>query len=930
MTKGYLAIVLHAHLPFVRHPEKERYLEENWFYQAVTECYFPLLDAFNRLAGEGFRFRITLSLSPPLITMLTDALLTRRYVSHLERLVRLAEAEEKRTAGTEFHPIARMYRERFQRYYDLFINEYRGNLVSGFASLQSQGVVELITTCATHGYLPLIHGREAQRAQILTGLDLFERHFGVRPQGFWLPECGYMPGVDELLASVGIKYFFIETHGVLTAYPPPLYGIYAPVVSPAGVAAFGRDPDTSRQVWDRQIGYPGDYWYREYYRDIGYELPWEYIEPFLPSGEVRTDTGVKYYRITGRESKEPYNPQAAQERAAAHAEHFLYHRQRQISYWAERLEREPIVVAPYDAELFGHWWFEGPQWLEFLIRKVSMQDEVALVTPSDYLAAHPRQETATISHSSWGEGGYSEVWLNPGNDWIYQHTHHAETLMVELCDLYPEAQGNLRRALSQAARELLLAESSDWAFILRVGSTVEYAKRRIQEHISRFNSVTDQILNQEIDEITLEEIESLDNIFPGIDYRVYSRFWSDNGSLRAVGQQRILILSWEYPPRVVGGLGRHVYDLSRALVRLGNKVTVITAPAPGYPLTEEIEGVEVCRVQEEDRERDFLDWVAWLNKEMIRVAERLLTEGKRFNVIHGHDWLIETAARELTERYNIPLVATIHATEYGRYRGIHNETQFTIHSAEKRLAQRAERVICCSGYMMHEVSRLFGIPLKKIQVIPNGVDPEALGVNGWRGPAPLSVSPVVLFLGRLVPEKGVQDLIRALPLVAERVPGVQAVLCGQGPYKAELERLAEETGIAGRVRFAGFVDGAGRNRLLQEAGVAVFPSHYEPFGIVALEAMAAQIPVIVGDTGGLGEVVEHGIDGFKVPPGRPDMLSRYIGELLTNRSLANELCRRGWRKVRSSYDWRHIAAVTCEVYARVSGKLSPQSKVLSP
>jgi 1,4-alpha-glucan branching enzyme len=917
VPEGYLAVVLHAHLPFVRHPEKERFLEENWFYQALTECYLPLLELFQRLAREGIGFKLTLSLSPTLITMLTDELLTGRYIAYLERLLRLAAAEKERTAGTEVHSLALLYEERLYRNRDLFVNACGKNLLSGFAALQEQGFLEVITTCATHGYLPLVRSREARRAQILAGLDLYARHFGRRPQGFWLPECGYAPGLDELLAACGIRYFFVETHGILNASPPPPCGVYAPVLTPAGVAAFGRDPDSSQQVWDRQVGYPGDYWYREYYRDIGYELPWEYIEPFLPSGEVRTDTGFKYYRITGREPKEVYRPDIARERAAAHAAHFLYHRQRQAAYWSQYLEDKPIIVCPYDAELFGHWWYEGPQWLEFLFRKAHYdRNGVVLTTPSEYLAAHPPAVTVTLSHSSWGEEGYSKVWLNPANDWIYRHTHYAEARMTELCDLHPEADGVLRRALNQAARELLLAQASDWAFILHVGSTAAYAARRVREHVTRFNRLADEILAGRINEAALVEMETADNIFPALDYRIYSRFFSgENPQVRV--PRRVLLLSWEYPPHIVGGLGRHVYDLSRALVSFGNEVTVVTAQVSGSPVAEEVNGVAVLRVPVDGAEGDFLDWVARLNEGMAAAARRLWDREVRFEIIHGHDWLVGAAAQELAARFALPLVVTIHATEYGRYQGIYNDLQYRIHTAERSLARSADRVICCSNYMAQEISRLFDVPLTKITVIPNGVDPGSLGIECWRGLAPPAEAPVILFMGRLVPEKGVQDLIRALPLVAEHVPGVTAVVCGQGPYEGELKRLAGEVGVSGRVRFAGFVDGAARNRLLQEAAVAVFPSHYEPFGIVALEAMAAQVPVIVGDTGGLSEVVEQGIDGFKVPPGRPEVLARYISEVLTNRPLAEEICRHAWRKVCSAYSWRHIAAVTREVYARV-------------
>jgi 1,4-alpha-glucan branching enzyme len=484
--------------------------------------------------------------------------------------------------------------------------------------------------------------------------------------------------------------------------------------------------------------------------------------------------------------------------------------------------------------------------------------------------------------------------------------------MIELCDLYPRSDGAIQRTLNQAARELLLAESSDWPFILRVGSTIQYATRRLTEHISRFNYLTDQILDEDIDEAGLEAIEAADNIFAAIDYRVYSRFWTGGGSQTAK-PLRVLLLTWEYPPRIVGGLGRHVHDLSRALAVLGDEVSVVTAPVPECPSVEDDEGVKVYRVPGETCGEDFLDWVASMNRQIFSITVDLLEGGKEFDVIHAHDWLVEAAALKLAERLALPLVATIHATEYGRYQGIHNETQHRIHLAEQRLAINAGLIICCSDYMKQEVSRLFGVTPAMIKVIPNGVNPEVLGVKEWRG-FMTPPTPTVLYLGRLVPEKGVQDLIRALPLIEQRVPGVQAVICGQGPYEPELRQLSADLNLIDRVHFTGFVDGQKRNKFFREAAAAVFPSHYEPFGIVALEAMAAQVPVIVSDTGGLSEVVEHGIDGFKAPPGRPDLLARYVGEVLTNPPLAEELCRRGWRKVRSTYNWKHIAAVTHEVY----------------
>ncbi|ACX51372.1 Domain of unknown function DUF1957 [Ammonifex degensii KC4] len=914
MARGYLALVLHAHLPFVRHPEKERQLEENWFYQALNECYLPLLDLFYRLVKEKVPFRLTFSLSPTLLSMLSDPLLMERFEGYLGRLLALASREKERTSGTSFYPLALFYEERLKRHFQLFTVEWRRDLIGAFKQLNEAGVLELITTCATHGYLPLIRGREARRAQIRTGLDFFATCFGFRPSGFWLPECGYAPGVDELLAEEGIRYFFLETHGILSASPPPPHGVYAPVLTPAGVVALGRDPDSSRQVWDRHVGYPGDYWYREYYRDIGYELPWDYLAPYLPSDAVRTDTGFKYYRITGKEEKEPYRPEKARERAAEHARHFWQQRSEQAEYLYRCLGWPPIIVAPYDAELFGHWWFEGPWWLEDLLRLGRTgEDGLLLATPSDYLQAHPPIHRAQLSLSSWGEGGYSRVWLNPANDWIYRHTHRMEEKMTVLCDLCPEAEGIKKRALDQAARELLLAQSSDWAFILYVGSTVEYARGRVEEHVTNFWRLVEGVLQERIEEDFLRQCEAKNNLFPRLDYRVYSRFWQRDGFGRP--RLKVLFLSWEYPPRVVGGLGRHVYDLTRALAQWDQGITVLTVGSPGIPAYEEIEGVKVHRV--EVGGGDFLAWVENMNRAMVERMERLKNEGESFDLIHGHDWMIAEAALWAKSELGLPLVVTIHATEYGRHGGIYTPLQAFIHGREGHLAQAADLIVCCSEYMRREVSGLFGIKHDKIKVIPNGVDPETLGVKGWRGPAPASPEPLIVFLGRLVPEKGAQDLIRALPLIRKEIPGARLVLCGRGYYEEELRRCVQREEVEDCVTFAGFVDGRAREALLREAAVAVFPSHYEPFGIVALEAMAAQVPVVVGDTGGLAELVEHGVDGFKFPPGDCRLLARYVVELLRHRSLAEEFCRRAWLKVRSRYCWRHLAGVTLEVYSEL-------------
>ncbi len=526
MEKGYLCIVLHGHLPYVRHPEHDEFLEEDWLFEAITETYIPLINVFDGLVNDGVDFRLTMSLTPTLMAMLTDPLLQHRYARHIGKLIELAEKEVERTRHMpEFNPLAHMYRDMFKNARYVFEEKYGRNLVQAFKKFQDLGKLEIITCAATHGFLPLMMNRNAVRGQIMAAVQYHEKQLGRPPRGIWLPECGYYEGLDEILKEAGIRFFFTESHGIFHASPRPKYGVYAPIYCPSGVAAFGRDIESSKQVWSSIDGYPGDFNYRDFYRDVGFDLDYDYIRPYLHPDGVRVNLGIKYYKITGKtDHKDPYIRHWALEKAAEHAGNFLFNREKQVE-WLYGLfkDRKPIIVAPYDAELFGHWWFEGPDWLNFLIRKtVYDQKTVRMVTPIEYLAENPRCQISTPSISSWGYKGYAEVWLDGCNDWIYPHLHKAAERMVELARTFPSAEGVLQRALNQACRELLLAQSSDWAFIMKTGSHVEYAVKRTKEHILRFTRLYDDIRANNIDERWLADIEYRDNIFPDIDYRIYA------------------------------------------------------------------------------------------------------------------------------------------------------------------------------------------------------------------------------------------------------------------------------------------------------------------------------------------------------------------------------------------------------------------------
>jgi len=523
--RGYLSLVLHAHLPFVRHPEHERFLEENWLFEAVTESYIPLLQLLDGWQRDGLRPGLTITLSPTLASMLRDPILQDRCLRHLDELLALADKEIHRTLWEKpFHELASFYHQRIGGVRDYYLACNR-DLVAAFRKFQDLGQIEIITTAATHALLPFLAPHPPSlRGQILVARDHYRECFGRDPRGIWLPECAYVEGVEPILREAGLHWFILDTHGILNARPRPRYTLHAPLLTANGLAAFGRDLDSAKQVWSRDEGYPGDPRYRDFYRDIGFDLDLDYLKPHLPAPPQRGFTGLKYHRITGgTAAKEAYQREAAVRAADEHAGHFLAARVRQIGELAARYDRAPLVVSPYDAELFGHWWYEGPEFLDFFVRKACCdQTAFALVTPEEYLEREPTHQVAQPAASSWGEEGYWRVWLNEKNQWIYPHLQAAQEHLTELARRFAQPAPLAERALRQAARELLLAQASDWPFILRTGTSPDYARQRVKDHLLRFNALYDQLTQDRVDESWLRQIESRDNIFPHLNFRYWA------------------------------------------------------------------------------------------------------------------------------------------------------------------------------------------------------------------------------------------------------------------------------------------------------------------------------------------------------------------------------------------------------------------------
>lgn len=487
--RGGLLLLLHAHLPWVCHPEHPDFLEEDWFFEAVAECYLPLLDVFARLERDGVDFRLTLTLSPTLLAMLQDPLLLARCAHRLGRLVALGNQEVERTRGrSDLAPLAAFHRDFYAARLEQFEHLER-DLLARFRHHADAGHLEVITCAATHAFLPLLrHQPEAIRAQLAVGCEAHRRALGRAPRGIWLPECGYFPGLETHLAEQGLRYFFLESQGLLWARPPPPGGLALPILTASGVAAFGRDPESAAEVWSAEVGYPGHPDYREFHRDLGFERPFGEVAPWmLPTGERRA-TGFRYWRVTGpTPDKALYDPARAIAQAQADARDFVRRRGERMRTLQETLGAAGVLTAPYDAELFGHWWFEGPVFLEAVLRELAQPDApVRAVTAPGYLSEHPVQAIATPAESSWGHGGSAETWLDPSNDWIQRELPPATDALIAAVAERPAPGPRASVLLAEAGRELLLAQASDWPFMLRADTTAPYATARVRAHLKRF------------------------------------------------------------------------------------------------------------------------------------------------------------------------------------------------------------------------------------------------------------------------------------------------------------------------------------------------------------------------------------------------------------------------------------------------------------
>ncbi len=555
MKIGAFTFVLHTHIPYCRNAGRWPHGEE-WLHEAVSETYIPLLSALYDLKLEGCPFRLTIGLTPVLLEQLADPLVVYNFVEFLEEKIKRARDDAERfSSASEGHLsyLAKFYLDRYSEILANFNERFGRNLIRAFKQLQDEGYIEIAGSAATHAYLPLLERDSSIYSQLHVGKASYSYYFGRAPSSIWLPECGYRPayyvercgqryvkpGLETFLSELDIRCFFAETHMVEGGQPvgkareevigpyasiprryvvpianyvePVLRTTYLPYwVQSADVAVIGRNNQSSMQVWSADWGYPGDFNYREFHKRDSI-------------------SGLHYWKITGAKMdlayKEYYDYHQAQRRVNEHSTHFVRLVEQLLLDFYETTGEFGIIAAAYDSELFGHWWFEGVDWLKQVLSKLSQSETVEMTTASEYLERHPPKDVLALPEGSWGLGGGHFTWRNVDTEWMWKLIHDAELKMEKLVSMYPQAEGGVKELLDQAARELLLLQASDWQFLVTTAQARLYAENRFLQHLGRFQQLADIAESGVVDGSAISLCRNFwetDKVFPYIDYRWFA------------------------------------------------------------------------------------------------------------------------------------------------------------------------------------------------------------------------------------------------------------------------------------------------------------------------------------------------------------------------------------------------------------------------
>jgi len=528
MNLAYFGLILHGHIPWCKKSGMWPHGME-WLFEAMNETYIPMLNVLRGLKEKGIKTAITINISPILAEQLADEYMKERFGEYMDDLIARCKQDIKRFENHQNRLIiAKFYLEKFETVLDTFYHNYYRDLLGAFKWLQDEGMIELITCAATHGFLPLLEIDSGIFSQVQLAVDTHKEYFKQEPKGIWIPECAYRPkeykngklreSIDYWLHNSGLEYFFVDSHGILDAEVIELKNNIGLNTNfgyklETGVSVFGRNINISRQVWDAMIGYPGNGNYREFHKKDH-------------------KSGLHYWKITGKEinfnDKQLYDIKAAKTMVESNANHFISFLYDELKLFNDNYNKEGIIVSPYDFELYGHWWMEGIIWLKKIFELISINENLEMITISDYISKYKEQfSTIRMGESSWGQGGHFEVWQNKEHIWIWPYINSSIIEFEKVLATNINPGDWEKRILEQTARELLLMEGSDWPFLLFTEQAKEYANKRFHSHHQRFNKLIWVAKNfNDKKRITLEElerIESIDTCFPDINLDYFKK-----------------------------------------------------------------------------------------------------------------------------------------------------------------------------------------------------------------------------------------------------------------------------------------------------------------------------------------------------------------------------------------------------------------------
>ena len=536
-----ISLIYEAHLPFVKEYNREDDLsytsEEVRYFQFISETLLPLLEVLGRLESDHVHFRLALVISPILCQMLTDEHLHKKYLRYIDKQIEFGRQELERISSSngskENEEIYKLIMSNYNRIVDrriAFTERYEKNVLKAFDFYRRKGKIEILATSATHAYLPFLsHNHESLQAQMETPAAVYRRYFGGNSHGFWLPSLGWTSALEPYLKAYNYTYTILESHGLVLGEPTPAKGCFYPAKTPKGTFFFAKDHYAEQALKAAAT----DDLYLNNHLDAGYELPAEIVRSFLSSEGERHKTGYKYW---SRKNSFPngksenrqghiYNPQAASDRVTLHTRTFLENILGRLEEASKHMGEIPISINTYNAGKYGHTWHEGPQFIETLFRMAAGYRDVKFVCPSEYLFKQEASSIQVVSpeFSSCGVNGYAENWLDVSNDWIYRHLFRAMERMSELAERFPDDTGLNERALNQAAREVLLAQSSDWPALLQKQESAEFARHRAENSLRNFTTIYEALGSNYISTEWLTTLERKHNLFPNINYRVFRR-----------------------------------------------------------------------------------------------------------------------------------------------------------------------------------------------------------------------------------------------------------------------------------------------------------------------------------------------------------------------------------------------------------------------